>query len=163
MAGSAILFSSAFSAMGQYKAGKENQKIQNWNAGIADIKAADAIERGKQEGQKVRRTARIATSYNNAVMAAQGLDISDIDATPTLINLDIERQTKEDELVIRANAEREAWGYRVEGADFRLRGKLYAAEGKTQAASTLISGTGGVLYDRYGFSGGDKIGTVGEQ
>jgi hypothetical protein len=65
---------------------------------------------------------------------------------------------REDAMMVRNNAWREAWGHRVAAQDLRTQARMAAAGAKTNAGATIATGgmqfgrsiiQGGMMYDRY--------------
>jgi hypothetical protein len=150
------------SAYGSYKSGKAAQAAANsdaqrleFNAQVADAQAQDALERGVEEESRFKQNVRRLIGTQRAAFAGGGVAVNvgsarDVRAdTEYLAQLDVEQ--------IRSNAEREAWGHRVESSDLRMQadvarrgGKSAASAGKWAAGGTLLSG-GSMLLDRYGY------------
>jgi hypothetical protein len=166
------------SAIGQWKAGKklkeagiagreaaESQaELLDLNAGIADIQAKDAMERGAIEEAKFRKGIELTIGSQRAGFAAQGVDVNVGSAVD--VQADAAFLGELDAMSIKTNASREAWGYQVQAFDLRKRATITRKEGvnlekqgvsqQNQArlgAVTSIIGTGGsLLAQRYGYS-----------
>lgn len=152
----------AASMQGEYTA-----RIDEQNAGIADMQAKDATDRGTIEEQRQRLGTRQNIGSTRAAQAAQGVDISsgsaaDVQASEAGLG-------ELDALTIRNNAARESWGYNVDAANLRQQAKLArytgnnaAAGYKAQSYSQLI--TGGLnTYGIYQRSQNDKADLRGTQ
>jgi hypothetical protein len=130
----------AAKAQGEYESNIDNQ-----NASLADAQAQDALQRGQVDESRQRMATRQNIGSSRAALAAQGVDISsgsaaDVQASEAGLG-------ELDALTIRNNAAREAWGYTVEGINYRQQGKLAKFGGQQAAAgytansySSLLSG-----------------------
>jgi len=117
------------------------------NKTLAQYKAQDAIQRGKDAKQEHRQKVVQLKGKQRAAIAASGFDVNEDDA------LDILADTAEigelDALTIENNAAREAWGYQGEGANAGNQAALYDAQASNinplmTAGSELFSGVGSV-------------------
>lgn len=152
--------STASSFVGQRKAAKGARAQGNYegaildqNAGVADQQAADAIARGAETEARSRAATRSLTGSQRASIAAQGIDASSGSAADVIVN----DQTlgELDAMTIRHNAQREAWGFKVEATNDRAQANLARMGGRNRSATlrnasvgTLLSGAGD-LYDVY--------------
>ena len=109
-------------AKGAERQGAYEQGVYDQNAGFAEQQAADAIARGDTEAQRHMAAIRGLIGSQRAGFGAQGIDINSGSA------LDVQANDAAmgalDELTIRNNAAREAWGYRVQATDYGNRGRL---------------------------------------
>lgn len=130
------LAASAFSAYQHYSQGKEqaralkyNASVQEANAELSRRAAADAVSRGAQEAGDVRDRARRQNARGRAVMAGSGL------VTDTGSNLDIQTDNtvagEVNALTALNNAQREAYGYKIQEMD-----SLNAATASRQSAKS---------------------------
>lgn len=141
-------------------------ELQDWNASIADLQAADALARGREEENRFRQGVRLLIGSQRAGIAGGNIDVGfgsalDVQADAAFLG-------ELDALTIRTNAAREAWGFKVEAEDTRRRaeitreeGVMLEEQGKAQrsaarwgAASTVLGAGLGFLETRYG-----KVGT----
>lgn len=157
---------SAVNSFSQSKAQKSQGDFQaqqlDANARIADISADDAIKRGESDAKAHRRRVRLQIGEQRAAMAAQGLDLESGSA------LDIQKDTAgfgaEDELTIKNNAFREAWGYKVKAEDLRSSATFTRLGAKQQSRQTLVTGGLNALQDlSYGYYLKSKGGTGGNK
>jgi hypothetical protein len=155
----ATVGASAISAYGQIQAGQAAKQAGDYNAAIArnnqiiaERAAVDAETRGDIAADEQRRkTARVAGAQR-AAFGASGLAIDSAYSTDILG--DTAAFGELDALTIKSNAQREAYGYRVQGMNYaaeeamaRVGGKNANAAAQISAASTLIGGAA---------SGGDR-------
>lgn len=145
-----VVASAATSARGQIKAGKAAKDAgesvaqqQEWNARIADVQAGDAVTRGREAESQLRSQTKSLIGSQRAGFAGQGLDISV--GSPVDVQGDTARLGELDALAIRANAQREAWGYRVEGADRRMAAEVARKGGAAAATAARWSAGATVL------------------
>lgn len=125
--------------IGQVKAGRANQRINEYNAQQLDAAAVDAIARGEEAASIEQEQARGLLGSQRAAFAAQGitLDSETVDAAAA----DIERNTIRNVRTVRSNAWREAMGYRKQAKGARMAGK-YAYQGaRLNATGSLLTGT----------------------
>jgi len=125
------------SANAQLQSGRLNQQIYNYDAKVADLQADDALARGRElEGQK-RLQIKSTIATQRVRQAASGVDVTRGSA------LDVQADTaalgERDVAIIRNNAAREAWGYKVQSSDYLMRGQVARSTGKMNAVGTLVS------------------------
>lgn len=117
IAGGAMLAMSGIQAYTQYQQGKYASKVAEANADIATAQANDAINRGNAEAEQRRRETRQRLGTQAATMGATGADLSTGNA------LDIFGDTAQfgalDSLTTVNNAQREAYGYQVQAANYK--------------------------------------------
>lgn len=147
-------------AYGQMQAGKAARAEGNYKAAIehnnairAGYLADDAIARGKIEERQQRLRGRLLVGQMRTALAGSGQVIDEGSAGELVV--DQSGVNELDALNVRANAEREAYGLRAEGANFessarlsRLGGANAARNAKFAAASTLLS-TGGSVASKW--------------
>lgn len=131
--GSAYAQSEAYRAQGAFQ--KTQSEI---NARLAEIQGKDTIERGEFAARTRKQETRSLTGSQRAALAAQGIDV-DV-GTAADIQADTQVIGAKDEMMIRNNAWREAWGLRVEAANSRLTGKMANMAGRNAARNTLLTG-----------------------
>jgi len=136
------------------RAGESEAQRDEFNAGVADLQAGDAITRGQDEESRFRTQVRGLIGTQRAGFAGQGVDVgsgsaADVQADSAYLG-ELDAQT------IRANAQREAWGYQVEAEDRRKAAAIARAGGKAAqtasrfaAASEAATGTSSLLLTKY--------------
>jgi hypothetical protein len=147
-------------AAGQKAQAKYQAGVAANNAKLAEMQADDAEARGNKAAQDMRRKYVALQGTQRAALAARGLDISDGSANATL--QDTAFFGAMDEETVRANAAREAWGYRVRGANFDA--EAAANSNAAAAANPLLSGGlafGSVASKWYRGQGNDWAGWGG--
>lgn len=144
-------------------AAEDQAKLHEFNAAVSEMQAEDAITRGQEEANRFRAGVRGLIGSQRAAFAASNVDVGfgsalDVQADAALLG-------ELDEITLRNNSAREAWGFKIEAEDQRRRAHItrktgkYAAEaGRVSAgnirigATANILGTGAsLLASRYGF------------
>lgn len=146
------------------QASESQAKIQDFNAHIADLQADDAIDRGAEAESAYRTQIKQTIGQQRTAFAASNIDVSFGSAVD--VQADAAYLGELDALTIRTNAAREAWGYKVQAVDTRMRAQVSRREGVFleaqghQAATTaniaaggqLIGGGQSLLGARYGWN-----------
>lgn len=133
----------AIAAVGAYQASEtrkdqaryQSQVAEN-NRQVAEWQAADAKERGDAAAANVRRKYAALQGTQAASLAARGLDISEGSANAILTDTDFFGDY--DQRLTKANAAREAWGYKVRASNFAGDAAAYGA--MSAAENPLLSG-----------------------
>lgn len=124
---------------------KYQSRVAENNAKVAQWQARDATARGAQEEARHRLAVAGTIGTQRSALAAQG---TTLDAgSPLDILGDTAAFGELDALTIRGNAEREAYGYRVQGSNFQAESGLLASQGSNAmmqgvvgAGASLLSG-----------------------
>jgi hypothetical protein len=154
MAGStvsgAITQGEAARAQGDY------QRSQSYiNASIAEKQADDAIDRGSQEAGAAKREEKKLLARQQVTLAAQGVDVDSAGAQEILQST--QKISAVQEMNIKTNAWREAWGFKSAAVNDRTTGDVASIAGKATQRQTLISGgMQAVGYGAGAFKGGAK-------
>ncbi|EHC1244583.1 hypothetical protein K9U00_05615 [Escherichia coli] len=137
IAGGAMLAMSGIQAYTQYQQGKYASKVAEANADIATAQAQDSINRGNAQADEVRRRNRQSAGTQAATMGATGADLSTGGA------LDIFGDTAQfgalDALTTVNNAQREAYGYEVQAANYKAQASASRKQGNMGAFTTLLT------------------------
>ena len=144
-----LIAGSVMSARAQKKAGDDQKKVSDFNAGVAQQQAVDATRRGEEEVSAFRRQVRGLIGTQRAGFSGQNVDVDVGSAVD--VRQDAERLGASDMERIRRNAEREAQGFKTEAENYRRSGQIARSQGRWGAASTLLGGTGSLLLNRYGW------------
>lgn len=150
------------SAIGQYQAGQQqaaaikaeseqNAQISEMNARNANIAAQDASNRGANDAAYVLQQGRAERARARAMGGASGFNQSS--GNPLDVLGDQTAYNQLDAMTVLSNAEREAFGYKVQASDStaaaqnsRIIGAYKAKSARQQglfnAGSTLMSGFG---------------------
>lgn len=125
--------------------GAYEQAVAEQNAAVADAQAADAIARGDYAATQSRLDTGRAVSGARTSYAGQGVDIAS--GAPEAVLEDFARMGELDALMLKNNAAREAYGFKVQAVTDRAGGKLarVAADNEASglragAVSTLLTG-----------------------
>ena len=147
----------------QQEASESAAKLSDYNASVAQLQADDAIMRGEEEESRFRSLVRGSIGSQRAGYAASSIDVSfgsavDVQADAAVLG-------ELDALTIKNNAAREAWGFKVQGQNYKMGADIQRKEGKYLAeagragqtaskfgvANTLIGGGASLLQIKYGF------------
>lgn len=150
-----ILVSSGMQAYSQSQSGKFNANIANQNAKQNDRAADDSINRGNAEAEKQRSRTRQLAGTQAATLSANGLDLAAGGALDMLG--DTAAMGELDSLTLVNNAQREAYGYRMQAANDRLSAKMSRREGNFGAATTILTAPL-KAYGAYQMAGGSGFG-----
>lgn len=120
-----------------------NAQVSEMNAKIMDQNARDALERGKMEEQQKRFEIAALTGRQRAAMAANGVDLSFGSPLDTIV--DTAMLGELDALTIRSNAAREAYDYKVAGANGRADAALSRSSARSAQTGGYLSAFGTVL------------------
>ncbi len=128
---------SAMQAYNQHQQGKYAKAVANQNADIAEAQAEDAVNRGNIAADQRRREMRQRQGTQAATMGATGADLSTGGA------LDIFGDTAQfgalDALTTVNNAQREAYGYEVQAANYKAQASASRKQGNMGAFTTLLT------------------------
>jgi hypothetical protein len=128
----------AFAAQGQYE-----KRIYDSNADIADLKALDALERGRQLAGRTRRDTGTFLGAQRGAIAESGIQL---DVGTASDFLDETALIGEAEAVRVGNdAAREAWGFKVESRNLRMQGLLARRAGRNAARGARLGSIGTLL------------------
>jgi hypothetical protein len=142
-------FGAGFSAMGNLQAGKAQKQLNDYNAQVSDMEASDAIARGALAEKRQRQNVKLLIGSQRAGFAAGGVDVNDGSAVD--VQADTARQGELDALTIRLNAAREAWGFKNQATDFRVRGDIAETTRGIRRSARSSPSAGTALYQQYGF------------
>lgn len=138
------------------RAAESQAQQYEFNAGIADLQAQDAAQRGLEEEQKFRTQVRGLIGTQRAGFAGQNVVVGDGSAAD--VQADSARLGELDAQQIRANAQREAWGFQVQADDLRMGAKVARQGGQAAksaanwaTAGSLLSTGSSLLLSRYGW------------
>ena len=137
-----MIGSAAFGAYGQMQQADYHSQVAKNNAIIADQQATDALKRGEEDERQHRLRVEALKGEQRSALAANGVILDDGSALDILA--DTAEQGELDALTIRNNAEREAYGHRVQAGNFRSEASAAKSSGYMSAGSTLLSGASSV-------------------
>ena len=108
------------SGQSQARAAESSAKQQEFNAGVADAQAIDAINRGEDDSARLRDQVRGLNGSQRSGYAAQGVVVNS--GSAAAVQTDAQQLGESDVRMIRANAQRQAWGFRVDAENSRRNG-----------------------------------------
>ena len=139
IAAAAAVAGAGVSAYGQYQQGQYQSAVANQNARMANAAAADAEARGAEEQGLARMKGSELESHQEAGVGASGVDAS---GSASKLMEDSRLMNEFDVARIGNNAAREAYGYRVGGAQALAQGQLDSMRGTYGAAGSILGGIG---------------------
>ncbi len=132
--------------------GRYNEAVAKNNAAAAEAQAKQSEQLGSIDEDRQRARMRQMIGKQRAAFAANNIDSSSGTA------LDLISETaqfgEEDALAIRANAARDAWGFRTQGMNYRAQGTLARAQARNQGTATLLSTGAQMANTGYNYFGG---------
>ncbi|HGY4928481.1 TPA: hypothetical protein ACNVCI_001215 [Citrobacter braakii] len=135
--GVGMLAMSAMQAYSQNQQAKYQSAVADQNADIAQQQAQDSINRGNAQAEEIRRRNRQAAGTQAAAMGATGADLSTGNA------LDIFGDTAQfgelDALTTINNAQREAYGFQVQGMNAQAESRSARSNGRNAVGMTLLT------------------------
>ncbi|EHV2048383.1 hypothetical protein KZ126_001273 [Salmonella enterica] len=151
LAGASVALSGV-SAYNQYQQGKYSSAVAEQNAEVAEAQAQDSINRGNAEADQRRREMRQRQGTQAATMAATGAELG------SGSSLDIFGDTAQfgalDALTTVNNAQREAYGYEVQAANYKAQASASRKQGNMGAFTTLLTAPLNA-YGAYRIGGGE--------
>ena len=155
----ALTAASTYSQYASLKAqGNYQSQIALSNARMAGIQADDAVQRGEKDVLKSQQETKAVGGAQRAALGAQGVAMNSGSA------LDVQEDTAGrgamDALMIRNNAWRTAWGYKVQAQQDTTQAAFDKLAARNQARATLL--TGGLEAARSFASGADRWTKAGD-
>jgi hypothetical protein len=150
----------AVTAVGGYMAYNASKQAQKYNDQVAKVgqkvaeaRAVDAERLGQVDAQERRLKTRLMLGSQTVGFAAQNVAAS---GTALDILGDTAMFGEIDETRIRANAARQAWGYRMEGWNIKANNALAKFQGKVDRMGTILTTAGGLIKGagQFNFGGG---------
>ena len=115
------------------------------NAQLSDLAAEDATERGEKEAARVKAQGDSVRGSQRTSYAAQGVDVNS--GSAAIVQSETDYLTGVDMMTVRANAYKEAFGYKTQARSQRYAGDMAEFEGNNAAfiaqdksRATLLSG-----------------------
>jgi hypothetical protein len=121
----------------KYAAEFSEQQLRQ-NAYFNKLQAEDAIRRGDTEAQALEKQTQQLIGSQRAGYAAQGIDVEG--GSALAMQTDTAALSAEDQLKIRNNAWREAWGYRVQAEDLVSQAEFTRLAGKSAYKNAILAG-----------------------
>jgi hypothetical protein len=110
------------------------------NAKAADAQARNTVLAAQVEEDRRRAQTRAMLAAQRAAFAANNVDMSM--GTPMDLLGDTAAIGEQDALTIRANAARQAWGYKVDANNYLNEGKVAKAAGQNATMGTYLTTAG---------------------
>lgn len=136
--GTAYSQSVAMKAQGEYQ-----KSVADTNAKISKLEATEAIEQGDVAASRKNTEGRMAVGAVRAIQGASGVDVASGSSALTRIGTDLSGRI--DELTIRNNAMRKAWGYKTQAIIDTASGQMSKMTAANEAQQTLLSGGIGAI------------------
>lgn len=131
----------ALSAVSTYAATRKQGEYESGqldvNAGLADEQAADALTRGKEAAARTALDTKALIGSQRVALAGQGVDVNS--GTAADLQSDSAQLGELDRLQIEHNAQREAYGYKVDAANSRAQGEQVRSASRNAARGTLLT------------------------
>lgn len=127
----------ATGAIGEFQAGRSNSLISAANQQSLLTSEEDARSRGRERISKERKKTKKTIGSQRASLAAQGINVN------TGSSIDIQRETEEvgeeEVRIIKNNATRDAYGFKVAAVNERLQEKLGRISSRVRAVDAIAS------------------------
>ena len=130
---SAFSQASALRAQGDYQ-----QTIADTNAKIADLQSRQTLEAGDLMASRKNLQTQQQVGAERAAQGASGVDVAS--GSAAVVRAGTAGIGAQDELTIRNNAARQAWGYQTEAMEDTYRGQFAQLTAKAGAEQSLMSG-----------------------
>jgi hypothetical protein len=124
---------SALKAQGDYES-----TIANTNAKIANLQASQALEAGDMAASRKNLQTQQQVGAIKAAQGASGVDVAS--GSSAAVRAGAEGAGAVDELTIRNNAQRQAWGYQTEAINDTFKGQFAQLTAKAGATQSLLAG-----------------------
>lgn len=138
-------------AQAQKAAGQAQEAQAKENAKAANTQAQNAILTGQVEEDRRRQQTRAMLAKQRTGFAANNVDMSSGSAADILG--DTAAIGEQDALTIRANAAREAWGFKVDANNSMNQGRMANAAAKNAATGTYLTTAANTATGAYNIYG----------
>lgn len=135
---SALSQSSAIRAQGDYES-----TIARTNASIADLQASQTLEQGDLAASRKNLQTQEQVGSEKAAQGASGTDVSG--GSAAAVRAGTAGVGTIDELTIRNNAARQAWGFQTSAIQDTYKGQFAQLTAKAQSTQSLLSGGLGAI------------------
>lgn len=132
------VLSGGISAYGQVQNAKFQSELAKQNAAFREFDAKDAMLRGNQQSQKVRRAAAQTKGEIELAAGAQGQSVAAGSVAGNLL-AEADVLSERDVGLIRNNAMREAFGYRLQGSNMITQAGMNEGLAWSQAGQTIAT------------------------
>lgn len=130
--------SKAYKAQGQYQ-----QSLAETNASMADLAEKETLQAGDVAAGRKNEQTKQAVGSELAEQGASGVDVAS--GSAALVRGGTKLAGDIDELTIRNNAARAAFGYKVQGIQDKFQGQFAQLTAKSEAEQSLLSGGLGAI------------------
>lgn len=138
-------------AQGAKAAAKYEASVASANAKVAEFKAQDAIDRGQRDAETLGRQIAATRGKQKATLAANGMDLSGETAQSILSGTDF--YGVQDQQTLATNTNREAWGFRTQGAGYEAEASMQRARASSisplMSTATSLLTSAGTLADKW--------------
>lgn len=150
------------SYMSETSAGKAQKGVAEFNAKVADLQAADAIKRAESDAADRSKETGQMQGAQRAALAAQGIDPNEVGGTAEDILTSTQALGDRDVATIKANALRQAWGFKIDATNSRLAGAIAKSQSDQRATAGAINSGAAIYRDGYdaGYWGGNPKGAT---
>jgi hypothetical protein len=151
LAGSFNALSSGMANRYMLKAKQKLDDVQfSINRRVVQLKQEDAQRRGQEALRQSRLATRRTIGASRAALAAQGIQLDTGSALD--IQMDIARQGALDDITIKNNTFKEAWGYKMASINVDAQAAASHLSTQFQAQSSILAGIGSAAgYTSRGF------------
>lgn len=125
--------SKAIKARGAYEEG-----VANTNAAMAELAGEETLSAGDVSASRKNLETKQKVAQVKAEQGASGVDVSSGSSAAVRAGLNLVGAT--DEMTIRDNARRTAFGYKTQAVNDRFQGKFARMTAKSEANQSLLSG-----------------------
>lgn len=130
---SAFTQSAAYKAQGDYEA-----TVANTNAKLAQLQSKQTLEAGDIEASRKDLQTQQAVGATRAQQGASGVDVAS--GSSALVRNSIQSVGQQDELTIRSNAQKQAWGYQTEAMQDTFKGKFAQLTASAESEQSILNG-----------------------
>lgn len=133
------LFQGLLGGFSQRETARTRRDIAKFNARVEELRAEDARRRGVELAGISRGKTKKILGSQKVIQAASGIDVTTGSAA------DIRAETQDigelDEITIKNNAMREAFGFETRATSEKLKGDLAFSAGTSRATETFLTGS----------------------
>lgn len=119
-------------------------KQSEFNSRVAEFQSSEAIKRGNKQVELARRASKQMIGKQRAALAAQGIALDE--GTALALQEETAKFTAEDVETIKNNAAAEAFGFKIQSSQDKLRADLTRIGGNAAARGTLVTGATNFAY-----------------
>jgi len=117
---------------------KYSRDMSELNASLSNMNAQDALRFGDDQADILKSDAQKMIGAQRAALAAQGIEIDSGSALQ--VQADTAGLASQDAMRIKANAVRQAYGFKLEGIQHQVSGAMGYTSGMNTARSTIAAG-----------------------